>query len=122
MTGWPATAGSAVATGGAGQPPCSLTKPDEPPPCCTQATLTVPDEVTVRLRQKHPYGTSRWKPAYNQRPHVESAKALIKTHFASVARGYSRVFGLAAQALLLAFTLAASNLEYLETYRYRQAA
>ena len=76
----------------------------------------------MRLRQKHPYGTSKWKAAYNRRPHVESANALIKTHFAAVRRGYSRVFGLAAQALLLAFTLAASNLEYLESYRYRQAA
>jgi hypothetical protein len=32
------------------------------------------------------------------------------------------VFGLAAQALLLAFTLAAANLEKLKTYWYRNAA
>jgi hypothetical protein len=98
------------------------TPPDDPPPCCTQATITVPNEHNVRIRQKHPYGTTKWKAAYNRRPHVESANSLIKTHFAAVRRGYMHVFGLAAQALLLAFTLAAANLEKLDTYRYRKAA
>jgi hypothetical protein len=38
----------------------------------------------------------------------------LKTHFAAVRRGYVRVFGMTAQALLLTFALAAANLEKLK--------
>jgi hypothetical protein len=100
----------------------TVTPPSDPPPCCTQATLTVPAEHNVRIRQKHPFGTTKWKHAYNRRPAVETANSLIKTHFATVRRGYTQVFGLEAQALLLAFTLVAANIRLLESYRYRTAA
>ena len=84
-------------------------KSENGPPCrgARGGMLQVDD------RKEFPTSTSHYVAVLDHRePPItddptSSANALIKTRFSAVRRGYSRVFGIAAQALLLAFTLAA---------------
>lgn len=69
-----------------------------------------------RERQRYRYGTTEWFSDYYRRNSVESANSDIKTHLAHVRRGFTRVFGTAKNALLLAFTAAATNVERLRNW------
>lgn len=80
--------------------------------CSCSRTLTLGPTLQdgMKLRQHHPYGTTRWKADFGRRNNVESGNAVIKHHHASLRRGSVRVFGRVKTMILLAFILGAANL------------
>ena len=72
-------------------------------PCRCSGTVTLPN-----IRQRHPYGTTRWCQDYFRRNAVESANSQLRgdQHFE---RGYTRVFVRIKNAFLLGFTIFAHN-------------
>jgi hypothetical protein len=56
-----------------------------------------------------------------RRQAVESANAALQGAFASLARGFFRVFGLTKITVLLGFTIAAHNLDRVRSFRAKLA-
>lgn len=90
----------------------------DPPPVCTQKTVTIPGGFAVDVRQPYRWGTPEWFDAYDRRtPNVESVFGVLrqpgKQH---MARGRIMCMGLAKNTLLLAFQVAAANLRLVDAY------
>lgn len=88
--------------------------------CGCGITLTVPDTLHERDRQRLPWQSTAWASSYHRRNRIESLNSKIRVHDANVNHGFIRVRGLNPTALLLAFTLAAYNAR--ELYRWHVAA
>src|SRR3954452_10439196 len=58
--------------------PIVLNPPSDPPPCCTQVTMTVPPEIAGKARQKYPYLSPRHRASFNRRSGVERGYANVK--------------------------------------------
>ena len=89
-------------------------------PCGCGLTITVGPEDHGRERQRLLWGTTRWAASYGRRTGVESSNAEIKKNHAVMDRGYTRVFGLAKNTLLLAFGLAGVNIRLLRHWYARR--
>jgi hypothetical protein len=91
------------------------------PACCTQATLSVPPEVNAKTRQKHDYPSKAHRVSFNRRTAVERAFSTIKDPASTdVTRGWCRVMGLAAIALLLACAIQVRNDRIVDSFEERQ--
>src|SRR5215471_11944676 len=102
--------------------PQILTPPGHPPPCCTQQTITVPPQAAAKTRQKHDYPSAAHRRSYTRRTGAERTFATTKDPATnSIARGWTRLMGLAPLMLWLACLLTVRNQRILTAWDARQA-
>ena len=99
-----------------------LTPPGHPPACCTQQTITVPPDVAAKTRQKHDYPSKPHRRSYARRTGAERTFSTTKDPASNnIARGWTRLMGLAPLMLCLACLLAVRNQRILTAWDARQA-
>jgi hypothetical protein len=81
--------------------------------CGCGKTVSVPDTMNERDRQPLPWQSNAWAASYNRRTLIEGANAQIRYQDLNVNRGFFRMLGHTATALLLALTLAGNNAHHL---------
>lgn len=81
--------------------------------CSCGVTRTLGPDDYLNLRQEHAYGTTAWKKDYNRRNHVESYNASLRHHHSRLDRSSTRVLGTVKTGILLAFLIAANNIQVL---------
>jgi hypothetical protein len=84
--------------------------------CCCSGILTAMP-VELPWWQSITFGTTAWRISMARRQVVESANSALKGAFADLSRGFFRVMGLVKTTVLLAFTLAAYNLDRIRSFR-----
>jgi hypothetical protein len=88
-----------------------------PPRCCTQLTITVPPQVNDKTRQRHDYPSPEHRKSYARRTAAERAYAsLADPSVGGIRRGWSRMFGLAKNAIAYALGAVARNLRILDSF------
>jgi hypothetical protein len=98
-----------------------LTPPRHPPACCHQQTITVPADVAAKTRQKHDYPSAAHRKSYARRTGAERTFATAKDPASNnIARGWTRLMGLAPLMLWLACLLAVRNQRILNSWQARQ--
>ena len=98
-----------------------LTPPGHPQACCTQQTITVPPDVAAKTRQKHDYPSAAHRKSYARRTGAERTFATAKDPASNnIARGWTRLMGLAPLALWLTCLLAVRNQRILTAWTARQ--
>jgi hypothetical protein len=103
------------------QRPEVLTPPGHPPACCTQQTITVPPDVAAKTRQKHDYPSAAHRKSYARRTGAERTFATAKDPASNnIARGWTRLTGLAPIMLWLACLLTVRNQRILTAWNARQ--
>ena len=103
------------------QRPQILTPPQHPPDCCAQQTLTVPPDVAAKTRQKHDYPSAAHRRSYTRRTGAERTFSTAKDPASNnIARGWTRLMGLAPLTLWLACLLAVRNQRILIAWDARQ--
>ena len=99
-----------------------LTPPEHPPACCQQQTITVPPDVAAKTRQKHDYPSQSHRRSYARRTGAERTFATAKDPASNnIARGWTRLMGLAPLMLWLTCLLAVRNQRILTAFDARQA-
>ena len=92
-----------------------LTPPGHPPDCCQQQTITVPPEVNAKTAQKHDYPSRAHRRSYARRTGAERTFSTAKDPASNnIARGWTRLMGLAPIMLWLACLLAVRNQRILD--------
>jgi hypothetical protein len=100
-----------------------LAPPEHPPACCQQQTITVPPEVAAKTRQKHDYPSKQHRRSYARRTGAERTFSTAKDPASNnIARGWTRLMGLAPLMLWLTCLLAVRNQRILTAWDTRQAA
>ncbi len=84
--------------------------------CACSKTVTIGFDQSPRERQSQPWGTSDWAAAYHRRSAIESTNAEAKTHRLDIGRGFTRVFGVVRNALLVAFAFAGINVRMIRDW------
>jgi hypothetical protein len=98
-----------------------LTPPEHPPTCCQQQTITVPPEVNAKAAQKHDYPSKEHRRSYARRTGAERTFSTAKDPASNnIARGWTRLMGLAPLMLWLACLLAIRNQRILDAWAARQ--
>jgi hypothetical protein len=98
-----------------------LTPPQDPLPCCTQQTLTVPPEVTAKTAQKHDYPSAAHRRSYARRTGAERGFATLKDPAANdISRGWCRIMGLAPRLLFTTCTAITRNQRITAAWDRRQ--
>ena len=98
-----------------------LAPPQDPQPCCTQQTVTVPAEVGAKTRQKHDYPSAAWRRSYARRSAAERGFATAKDPASNdIARGWCRLMGLAPLMLFTTTLLVVRNQRILTAWNARQ--
>ncbi len=99
-----------------------LTPPGHPPDCCQQQTITVPPEVNAKTAQKHDYPSGEHRRSYARRTGAERTFSTAKDPASNnIARGWTRLTGLAPIMLWLACLLTVRNQRILDAWDARQA-
>ena len=99
-----------------------FTPPEHPPACCRQQTITVPPETCAKTAQKHDYPSKEHRRSYTRRTGAERTFSTAKDPASNnIARGWTRLMGLAPLTLWLACLLAARNQRILTAWTARQA-
>ncbi len=99
-----------------------LTPPGHPPDCCQQQTITVPPEVNAKTAQKHDYPSREHRRSYARRTGAERTFSTAKDPASNnIARGWTRLTGLAPIMLWLACLLTVRNQRILDAWDARQA-
>jgi hypothetical protein len=96
-----------------------------PPPSCTQQTVTIPPEAGAKFRQDLLYGSVEWHATYSRlRNTVEGFNGYVKdpAHEALDDPGRRRVHGVAAQSLLTALLLMAANVRKIRAFQLEAAS
>jgi hypothetical protein len=88
---------------------------------CCDGIVTVA-AADLPLWQLIPFGTTAWRIAMGRRQVVESVNAALKGGYVDLARKFLRVFGLVKVTVLLGFTIAAFNLDRVQSFRAKQHA
>ena len=83
--------------------------------CCCSGILSV-TPAQLPLWQRLPFGTTAWRVSMGRRQAAESANAALKGSFVDIGRKFFRVFGVAKVTFLLAFTVAAFNLDRVRSF------
>ena len=103
------------------QRPEILTPPEHPPDCCARQTLTVPPDVAAKTRQKHDYPSAAHRRSYARRTGAERTFSTAKDPASNnIARGWTRLMGLAPLMLWLACLMAVRNQRILIAWDARQ--
>ena len=104
------------------QRPEILTPPGHPPACCHQQTITVPPQTCAKTAQKHDYPSAAHRKSYARRTGAERTFSTAKDPASNnIARGWTRLMGLAPLMLWLACLLVVRNQRILTTWDARQA-
>jgi hypothetical protein len=99
-----------------------LTPPGHPPACCTQQTITVPPQACAKTAQKHDYPSKEHRKSYARRTGAERTFSTAKDPASNnIARGWTRLMGLAPLMLWLTCLLAVRNQRILTSWDARQA-
>jgi hypothetical protein len=99
-----------------------LTPPGHPPACCTQQTITVPPQICAKTAQKHDYPSKEHRKSYARRTGAERTFSTAKDPATNnIARGWTRLMGLAPLMLWLTCLLAVRNQRILTAWDARQA-
>jgi hypothetical protein len=99
-----------------------LTPPEHPQACCTQQTITVPPDAAAKTRQKHDYPSAAHRKSYARRTGAERTFSTAKDPASNnIARGWTRLMGLAPLMLWLTCLLAVRNQRILAAWDARQA-
>ena len=99
-----------------------LTPPQHPPDCCTQQTITVPPQTCAKTAQKHDYPSKEHRKSYARRTGAERTFSTAKDPATNnIARGWTRLMGLAPLMLWLTCLLAVRNQRILAAWDARQA-
>jgi hypothetical protein len=102
--------------------PQVLVPPEHPPPCCTQASVTVGPEVAAKTAQKHDYPGPAWRRSYARRSGAERTFSTLKDAASTdTTRGWCRVTGLGAITLFLTCAMVVRNARILDAFEARQA-
>lgn len=115
-----------------GHCPLSLLLPDEvpdvedapaaetAPTACSQRTITVPGNVTPKVRQRLRWGSPEWITSFKRRTLVEGAFGNLKNpRTENVRRGWTSVVGLVKTSLMIVIAQAAANLRLLRSWAQR---
>jgi len=98
-----------------------LTPPEDPQPCCTQQSITVPPGIAAKTRQKHDYPSQAHRRSYARRTAAERGFSAIKdTAGNNIARGWCRLMGLTPLMLLTTTLLAVRNQQTTAAWQARQ--
>jgi hypothetical protein len=98
-----------------------LTPPGHPPACCTQQTITMPPQTCAKTAQKHDYPSAAHRKSYARRTGAERTFSTAKDPASNnIARGWTRLMGLAPLTLWLACLLAVRNQRILTAWNARQ--
>jgi len=98
-----------------------LTPPEHPPACCTQQTVTVPPQTCAKTAQKHDYPSAAHRKSYARRTGAERTFATAKDPASNnIARGWTRLMGLAPLTLWLTCLLTVRNQRILTAWTARQ--
>lgn len=90
------------------------------PKACRQRTITVSENVGLKLRQELYWGSDEWIESYARRSRVESSFGLLKaSDGGGIKRGWTLHTGLIRTTLLLALQVTASNLRVLLSWAKR---
>jgi hypothetical protein len=104
------------------QRPEILTPPGHPPACCHQQTITVPPQTCAKTAQKHDYPSAAHRKSYARRTGAERTFSTAKDPASNnIARGWTRLMGLAPLMLWLACLLVVRNQRILTAWDTRQA-
>jgi hypothetical protein len=96
--------------------------PKHPPVCCQQQTITVPASVNAKTVQKHDYPSPQHRVSYNRRSAAERTFATVKDPATNnLNKGWCRLTGLTAIALLTATVLIARNIRIHDAHTNRHA-
>lgn len=96
--------------------------PEQPPTCCTQATITIAPEVLAKTHQKHDYPSQEHRRSYARRSAAERSFSKVKDPASNdISRGWCRLMGLAGIALFLACVFVVSNLRTADAFAARVA-
>ncbi len=96
--------------------------PELPPPCCSQATITVGPEVHGKAAQKHDYPSKAHRVSYARRTAVERSFSTVKDPATNdIARGWCRVMGVTPVTLMLTCLFVVRNQRVLEAFCENQA-
>jgi len=99
-----------------------LSPPDQPPRCCTQASITIPPDVNAKTRQKHDYPGPAFRHSYRRRTAVERSFSTYKDPATTdVRRGWCRLMGRAKNLVMLTLATVVRNLRVLSAFEARQA-
>jgi hypothetical protein len=99
-----------------------LDPPQHPPDCCTQQTITVPPGTCAKTAQKHDYPSKEHRKSYARRTGAERTFSTVKDPASNdIARGWTRLMGLAPITLWLACLLVVRNQRILTAWDARQA-
>ena len=98
------------------EPPALATAPK----CCTQRTVTIPGNVTPKIRQRLYWGSPEWIASFSQRTHIEGAFGNLKSaKTENIRRGWAFVVGLVKTSPMLVCAVAAANLRLLRVWAAR---
>jgi hypothetical protein len=95
----------------------------DPPPCCSQETLTLPPEPAVKLRQALLFGSPEWESTYHTlRNTIEGMNGFLKDHSREAidVPGRRRIFGVAAQSVFVALMVFAGNRRKISEFMRRE--
>ena len=99
-----------------------LTPPGHPPACCTQQTITVPPQTCAKTAQKHDYPSKEHRKSYTRRTGAERTFSTARDPASNnIARGWTRLMGLAPLMIWLTCLLAVRNQRILAAWDARQA-
>jgi len=99
----------------------SSNSPEHPPACCTQQTITVPPQTCAKTAQKHDYPSKQHRQSYARRTGAERTFSTAKDPASNnIARGWTRLMGLAPLMLWLTCLLAVRNQRILDAWTARQ--
>ena len=92
---------------------------DEPPKICAQQSITMPPETNAKLRQELHFGSPEWAALYNTlRNTIEGINGIAKDGAYSALGDASRrrLRGVAAQSILVALLLLATNVRKIDSF------
>lgn len=90
------------------------------PKACSQRTITVPGNVTPKVRQRLRWGSPEWITSFKRRTLVEGAFGNLKNpRTENVRRGWTSVVGIVKTSLMIVIAQAAANLRLLRSWAQR---
>jgi len=87
------------------------------PKACAQRTIVIADDVQVKFRQEHVWGSPQWQASYARRARAEGAHGILKSiDTGAIRRGFIRYRGIVRTGLMLGLAVMATNLRSLERW------
>jgi hypothetical protein len=102
--------------------PTITSPPEHPPACCEQQTITVAPTVNTKTTQKHDWPSQAHRLSYARRTAAERSFSQVCDPASNdISRGWSRLMGLAPNALMLTCAFIVANIRTADAFAARQA-